>query len=264
MVANSPISDRHTHLLAAYLALRFDLPALATQENLSATELLEFVHALEPHLQDLKKALQDSLELQSLSAKSAALHTLETLTKSSENPQEQRRAAAHILRGLSTRPQPQSEPSGASRRSTPESRDVTLGTRHPAPLPSPHSATLPLCHSATSSQPTAQQILSAACNPLAPDSAATIHAHLSPDATINDQPVATPADIPPLLSELSTSNPVREVTLSAPATSPDHPNLHAYCAELTHQDDQISHLALILTNAHSENWKLQSLYNDTG
>jgi hypothetical protein len=98
-----PLSDRDSHLLAAFLIYRFDLATLADREKLHPSQLLAFTQspAVAAHLAAYRKFADEAFHLRSLESRTNAINLLEDLAKKSTDPIEKRRCASAIIRGLS-------------------------------------------------------------------------------------------------------------------------------------------------------------------
>jgi hypothetical protein len=98
-----PLSDRDSHLLAAFLIYRFDLATLADREKLHPTQLLAFTQspAVAAHLAAYRKFADEAFHLRSLESRTNAINLLENLARKSSDPVEKRRCASAIIRGLS-------------------------------------------------------------------------------------------------------------------------------------------------------------------
>lgn len=167
MVTDAPIptlSPRESHLLAAFLAARFDLFQLAAAENLSHDELLAFASspAVHARLDSLRRFAESAFTLRTIHDRQQAIDALASACKSSTDPVETRRCATALLRGLSLHaPRPaRATPrdvhpiSLAAPATEPQSPDLSAhGTRAqdvpetPTPAHGPHSV------SADSSRP---------------------------------------------------------------------------------------------------------------
>ena len=152
-----PLSPREACLLAAFIAAKFDLFKLAETEKLLPADLLAFTQCgpILAHIEALKSFAETALVLRSLQARTKALDLLEHLASTTDNPIEQRRAASTILGGRGpiggTPLRAPSEPSGASRRRTPDAlNQAPLGTRDSGLGTSPSlSSSPPTSHSPT-------------------------------------------------------------------------------------------------------------------
>jgi hypothetical protein len=98
-----PLTDRDSHLLAAFLIYRFDLATLADREKLHPTQLLAFTQspAVAAHLQAYRQFADEAFHLRSLESRTNAINLLEDLARKSTDPIEKRRCASAIIRGLS-------------------------------------------------------------------------------------------------------------------------------------------------------------------
>ncbi len=147
-----PLSPRQTHLLNAYLASRCNLFRFAQDEKLSALDLNEWFasEAVQAHLTNLKSLADFGLALRTTQLRLEALEDLHTISKTTEDPIEKRRAASAILRGSRLLP---SSPNGGGAAALgggggSVSRDLPTAstssasaplTDHRSPHPPPHT-----------------------------------------------------------------------------------------------------------------------------
>jgi hypothetical protein len=190
MVAATPslpeISTHESELLAHFLILRYDFVALAEHRKLLPEQLLAFAQspAVNAHLAALKSFAETAFSLRHLEARVKSLDILEKIATTSENPIEQRRAASTIFRGIGLQRDRQSpsEPSGASRRPL----NSGLGTRTSTLAPTPRATPSP----SLPAEVVIKELTQALADRPNPDAAATLQSFLSPNATINNQPVS--------------------------------------------------------------------------
>jgi len=97
------LSPRHTELLEAFTAARFDVLAFAAAAKISSVELANFAaHPdIQAHIDALMDLARKSLHLRATQARHTAINKLESIAQASDDPIETRRAASQLLRATS-------------------------------------------------------------------------------------------------------------------------------------------------------------------
>jgi hypothetical protein len=257
MVANTPslpeLSEHEARLLHTYIILRYDMVALAEQQNLLPQQLLAFAHsaAVRAQLASLRAFAEESFALRALESRTTAITQLEEIARTTENPIEKRRAASTVLRGLGAhntkarngrQPDPHSNNPAASRRSKPA---------EPTASPTP-----------TTSRGDIAYLTTKALETQSPSALATLHAFLAPDATINGEPA------PESREDFVAAAPER-LSLDTPAASskytflPEGPEPHPLLITLSHDSAPDSRFILHYIRAasapHAGCWLIKSL-----
>lgn len=91
-------------ILHAFIAARFDLAALLADPRFTPDEVLAFASdpAMQQQLADLARVAQAGLTIRAVQARQAAIEALESITKTTEDPVEKRRAAFALFRATAS------------------------------------------------------------------------------------------------------------------------------------------------------------------
>lgn len=204
MTALPQLPKPDADLLSAFIICRGDLSAILATTEVPAPDLLAWHRspAVQEHLAALKSLVADALEIRSAQSRTIALATLESIATTSKDPVEQRRAATGIT-SLSARPRATTPAADTPQRAGPDPAVATPSAPATGSSPSkPHLTPTP----DRDAESVARLLANALHEPANPRTLSTLHAHLTPTATIADHP-APPADfaavVPQLLKHLS-------------------------------------------------------------
>jgi hypothetical protein len=276
------LSDRESHLLAAFFAARYDLSSLAEREHLTPLELLAFATsaAVQSAIAQLHEFASAAFELRALHARAKAVDILEQVAKSASDPVEKRRAASAVIRGLhrSTKKSREHEsPGGIGLRPVPHCESGSIERERPTaahPFSPPSDTDAAFHRAATivarkvepapdlSHQHIVEHILDAL-----PNAAAAIHPFLTESATIAGDPAPDEPAMERSLARIIPASRVQHIYLGKPCIDPRSEHRVAFCAELLDESDEPTYLSFILTRSttgpHPGCWLLEALDRDT-
>ncbi len=187
-----PLSPRELELLAAFIAVDFDLQALIAEFSLSPSDTLDFLESepIRARLQSIKRFTDLADHLFNSRQRRAAISALSAILSITTDPIERRRAATAILRFTS----PTTRRSGAAAPRSTDADPSPSSLRRSIPSsPAPPSSPSPAPLRADASP---ESVSLAITDAIARDEASTafsiIRETLAPDATLNGEPM--PAD----------------------------------------------------------------------
>jgi hypothetical protein len=259
------LADRRTPLvdtLHTYIDTRYDLHRTSHLTRIPIPDLLTWLADPETTrtLDRLRAALEQALALRCLEAKQSALGALEHVINNTDDLIEKRRAATALLRALTTRPRPESDPSRVRMHASAPSAQCQVPSASPSAASPQDSGlktqdSLPslltrLAHALTRDDPDAQT---------ADNALAALHAACAEGATLNDQPI--PADVDDFIADadgLSDLRPIARIDV-APPTLADH--AAATRLTCTHHDDSETTIDIALV--HEDEWRIIAILSES-
>jgi hypothetical protein len=254
------LADRRTPLadtLHTYIDTRYDLHRTSHLTRIPIPDLLTWLADPETTrtLDRLRAALEQALALRCLEAKQSALGALEHVINNTDDLIEKRRAATALLRALTTRPRPESDPSRVRMHASAPSAQCQVPSASPSAASHQDSGlktqdSLPslltrLAHALTRDDPDAQT---------ADNALAALHAACAEGATLNDQPI--PADVDDFIQhdDLQHIAPIARVDVAPPTLADRAAAARLTC---THHDDTQTDIAIALVL--EDHWQIVAI-----